>query len=162
MKIIFFVVTIFLFSGFINAQSKKELKEAGVIYRIETTRKLEKKVMITYNESSEKYDENGNKTEVIEYNSKGDIKTFFQYEYNDKGKVNKEYKIDPISKKTSKTVEYIYEDDNLIKELVYNKKMELVETVVYSYDGKLKLEKKTTNAAGKVIETKTYTYEKKK
>lgn len=144
----------------LSAQSKKDLKDAGIKSRIEMTSKLEKKSMVTYKESSEKYDDNGNKLEVIEYNSKGDIKTFTQFEYNEKGKVSKEMKIDPISKKPSRTIEYTYDNDKLVKEIVYNKKSEVSETSLYSYDGKLKTEKKTTNATGKVIETKTYTYEK--
>lgn len=161
MKKIILLVVLNLLSAVIFAQSKKEIKDAGVISRTETTSKLEKKSMITFKESMEKYDENGNKTEVIEYNSKGDIKSFVQYEYNEKGKVTKESKIDPISKKPSKTIEYLYEDDKLTKELLYNKKNELIETTQYTYEGRLKKEKKTTNASGKLIETKVYTYEKK-
>jgi hypothetical protein len=145
----------------IGAQSKKDLKDAGVKMRVEMTSKLEKKTMVNYKESVEKYDENGNKIEVIEYNSKGDIKNYLQYEYNEKGKVVKEMKIDALNKKPIKTIEFTYEDDKLTKEILYNKKNEVAETSVYTYDGKLKIEKKTTNGSGKVIETKTYTYEKK-
>ena len=145
----------------VSAQTKKDLKEAGVKSRIEMTSKLEKKSMITYQESAEKYDDNGNKVEVIEYNSKGDVKSYMQFEYNDKGKVMKEMKMDASSKKPLRTVEFFYEDDKLTKEILYNKKNEIAEITVYTYDGKLKTEKKTTNNNGKVIETKTYTYEKK-
>ncbi len=156
--------TILLFSitGLLFSQSKKDLKDAGIISRTEKTSKVEKKTTITFVESVEKYDDNGNKMEVIEYKSDGDIKVYTQFEYNDKGKLVKETEIDPLSKKTKSTVEYSYsDDDKLIKEGYYNKKNELVKTVEYTYDGKIKTEKKVTNAAGKVIETKTYSYEKK-
>lgn len=149
-------------STYISAQSKKELKDAGVVSRTENTSKLEKKVMINYVESIEKYDDNGNKIELVESKSNGDIKTFDQFEYNDKGKLIKEYHIDPVSKKPKETVEYIYnEEDKLIKEIYFNKKNEINKTVDYTYENKLKTQKKISNGSGKVIETKTYTYEKK-
>jgi len=149
-------------STLLTAQSKKELKDAGVASRIENTSKLEKKSIVNFIESTEKYDANGNKTEAIEYKSDGDIKNYDQFEYNDKGKLVKETHIDPLSKKPKETIEYTYgEDDKLIKEVYYNKKNELTKTVDYKYENKLKIEKKTTNSSGKVIETKTYTYQKK-
>lgn len=144
------------------AQSKKDIKDAGVVSRTEKTSKLEKKSMVNYTESIEKYDANGNKIEAIEYKSDGDIKNYDQFEYNDKGKVIKEMHIDPISKKPKETIEYFYgEEDKLVKEIYYNKKNEVSKTVEYQYENKLKTEKKITNSSGKVIETKTYTYEKK-
>jgi hypothetical protein len=158
----YFITTLFCLPLILlTAQSKKELKDAGVKSRTEMTSKLVKKSMVTYKESFEKYDENGNKTEVIEYDSKGDIKSYTQFEYNDKGKVTKELKIDALSKKPVRTIDFFYEEDKLTKEIVYNKKNEVTETSIYTYDGKLKLEKKTTNGSGKLIETKIYTYEKK-
>lgn len=146
----------------IFGQSKKDLKDASVISRTEKNSKFEKKSTINYVESTEKYDNNGNKIEVIEYKSDGDIKVFDQFEYNDKGKLTKERHIDPISKKPVETIEYFYnEEDKVIKEIYYNKKNEVYKTAEYTYTNKLKTEKKITNSKGKVIETKTYTYEKK-
>lgn len=157
-----FIIFLITCSAGLWAQSKKDLKDAGVISRTENTSKLEKKAMVNFVESTEKYDANGNKIEAIEYKSDGDIKSYEQFEYNDKGKLMKEMHIDPLSKKPKETVEYTYGDeDKLVKEVYYNKKNELVKTVEYKYDGKLKTEKKTTNSSGKVTETKTYTYEKK-
>lgn len=158
------LATIFFISlsPLVFSQSKKEIKEAGVIARTENTSKLVKKSMVNYVESTEKYDENGNRIEVIEYKSDGDIKNFDRYEYNEKGKLVKEIHIDPLSKKPKETIEYFYnEDDKIITELYYNKKNELSKTVEYVYENKLKTEKKTTNEKGKIIETKKYTYEKK-
>ena len=158
------LTTFLLFSipALLLAQSKKDLKDAGAISRTEKTSKIEKKSTINYVESTEKYDNNGNKIEVIEYKSDGDIKVFDQFEYNDKGKLIKELHIDPISKNPKETIVFTYgEDDKLIKEVYYNKKNEVYKTVEYTYESKLKTEKKITNSTGKVIETKTYTYEKK-
>jgi hypothetical protein len=158
------LATIFFisFSTFCFSQSKKELKDAGVISRTENTSKLVKKSMVNYVESTEKYDENGNRIEVIEYKTDGDIKNFDRFEYNEKGKLSKEFHLDPLSKKAKETIEYFYnEDDKTIKEVYYNKKNELSKTVEYVYENKLKTEKKTTNGSGKVIELKKYTYEKK-
>jgi hypothetical protein len=157
-----FIVILFAFTSAVWAQSKKDLKDAGVVSRTENTSKLEKKSMVNYIESTEKYDANGNKIEVIEYKSDGDIKNYDRFEYNDKGKLVKEIHIDPLSKKPKETIEYTYgEDDKLMKEIYYNKKNEVYKTVEYTYDNKLKTEKKITNNSGKVIETKTYIYEKK-
>lgn len=161
MKILLTLV-LFCSTHFLFSQSKKDLKDAGVISRTEKTSKIEKKATINYTESIEKYDGNGNKTEVIEYKSDGDVKLLEQFEYNDKGKLSKEIHLDPLSKKAKETIEYTYgEDDKIIKEVYYNKKGEVSKTIDYTYSNKLKTEKKITNAAGKVIETKTYTYEKK-
>jgi hypothetical protein len=158
------LATFFLLSlpCLLTAQSKKEIKDAGIVSRTEKTSKLEKKSMINYVESVEKYDDAGNKIEVIEYKSDGDIKGYDQFEYNDKGKLTKEYHVDPLSKKPKEVIEFFYNDeDKLIKEVYYNKKNEVSKTVDYKFENKLKVEKKVTNAAGKVIETKTYTYQKK-
>ena len=129
--------------------------------RTEKTIKIDKKVTINYLESTEKYDKNGNRIELIEYKSDGDIKRFNKFEYNDNGKVIYEQHIDPITKKPKETIEFTYsEGDGLIKEVHYNNKLQLTQTVVYTYENHLKTEKKTTNSTGKVIESKTYTYEK--
>jgi hypothetical protein len=157
------ILLFLLFPVCLMAQSKKELKDAGIISRTEKTTKVEKRTTVNYTESVEKYDNNGNKIELIEYKSDGDIKTYNQFEYNEKGKLVKEFRIDAISKKPKETIEYQYnEEDKLVKELYYNKKNELTKTNEYTYVNKLKTEKKTTNANGKIVETKTYTYEYQK
>lgn len=144
------------------AQSKKELKDAGVISRTETTSKTEKGSTSTFKESFEKYDGNGNRIEVIEYKSNGDILNFQQFEYNANGKVTKEKKINPLNSQPKITIEYIYgADDKLIKELHYDSKNVVTKTVEITYENGLKKEKKITNNLGKVIEAKTYVYEKK-
>lgn len=146
-------------SVLLTAQSKKEIKEAGIISRTENTVKTEKGRTKTYKESFEKYDNNGNKVELIEYKSNGDINNHTQFEYNGKGKVIKEKEINPLSKLPKSIVEYTYtENDRLFKELHYDSKNVLKKTIEYIYEGGLKKEKKVTNADGKVIENKTYTY----
>jgi len=159
---LFAIILAFIAPFTIVAQSKKDIKDAGVISRTEKTCKTEKGATVTFTESVERYDENGNKVEVIEYKSNGDIKVYSQFVYNDKGKLVKEMAIDPISKNPIVTIEYTYDEkDKLIKELHYNKKKELKKTVTYTYDNTLKTEKKVVDDKGKTIETKTYTYEKK-
>lgn len=164
MKIIFsFIVVLSINMIHVYAQSKKDLKDAGVASRTETTVVTKKGTTVQYVESVEKYDENGNKLEVIEYSSNGDISQYVQYTYNDKGKVIKEVKLNPASKQPNSTIESIYsEDGKLITENYYDKTNQLKKTVDYAYDGNLKISKTTKNASGKIVETKTYTYEKKK
>lgn len=143
----------------VSAQSKKELKEQGIRERREETRKTSKGVTVTYLESVEKYDANGNTIEKTEYDEKGDVQSIRQYTYNDKGKLEKEISLDPLSRNPRHSVTYTYsEDDRLIKEMEYNKKGELERTVEYTYENNLKREKKVTDAKGKVTEVKTYTY----
>lgn len=145
------------------SQSKKDIKEAGVISRTENTVKSEKGSSQSFVESVEKYDENGNKTEVIEYKSNGDIVSQIQYSYNDKGRVSKEVRINPVNKQPKISIEFQYtEDGKLIKEIHYDNKNQLKKSIEFKYEGNLKTSKTTTNASGKIIETKTYTYEKKK
>ncbi len=154
---------IFFLPSLLFSQSKKELKDAGVISRVENTSKSEKGKTTNYKESFERYDDNGNKIEAIEYKSNGDIINYTQFEYNDKGKVIKEKRLNPVNSQPKATINYEYsEDGKLIKELHYDKNNELKKTSEYLYENGLKAIKKTTDSKGKVIETKTYTYEKKK
>jgi|GEM_PF-1484462 len=140
------------------SQSKKDLKEAGITGRQEETKKAGG---TSFMESSEKYDPNGNTTEKIEYDDKGDILLHEKYEYNEKGKMVKEIHVDPISKKERKTIEYLYNgNDRLTGEIHRDRKGEIVKMVEYNYDGNLKKEKKVTDAKGRLLETKTYTYQK--
>lgn len=155
-------VLFILSSSFIFAQSKKDIKEAGVVSRTETTVKSEKGGSLSYIESVEKYDDNGNKTEVIEYKSNGDISTYTQYSYNENGRLFKEVRINPVNKQPKITIEFQYaEDGKLEKEIHYDSKNQLKKTSEFKYDGNLKISKTTTNASGKIIETKTFTYVKK-
>jgi len=158
MKKTFLFLLFFLPVLAMYAQSKKELKELGITGRKEETRKSGQPA---YAESSETYDANGNTIEKIEYDSKGDITFYEKYEYNEKGKLQKELQIDPVSKKPKKTIEYIYENGEVQKEIHRDKKDAVIKTVEYRYEGVLKMEKKIMDAKGNLTETKTYTYTKK-
>lgn len=149
-------------SAAIFAQSKKDIKDAGVISRTETTVKSEKGSSVSFVESVEKYDDNGNKTEVIEYKSNGDILAYTQYSYNEKGRLIKEVRLNPVNKQPKTTIEFQYSDDGkLQKEIHYDSRNQLKKTSEFKYDGNLKISKTTTNASGKIVETKTYSYVKK-
>jgi hypothetical protein len=49
-------ILLFILTNVLFSQSKKDLKDGGIIARTEKTSKLEKKVLVTFVESEEKYD----------------------------------------------------------------------------------------------------------
>lgn len=153
--IIFFSISIGSFS-----QSKKEIKEAGIKSKTEKTQITEKGKSVTFTESIEKYDADGNVIELIEYEENGDTKKHIVYSYNEKGKLIKESKINPITKKEKSYIEYVYGEKNkLVKQTEYRNN-KLYTTTEYSYEGEFKTLKRVFNSKNKLIESKIYTYEK--
>lgn len=124
------VFSLLLLTGtFIYGQSDKTIKSLGIVTK-ETVRHTDTKN--SYTESVEKFDENGNLIEEIEYSQDKTIKKHRQWTYNENNDKTSELELDANGKIISK--------------------------IIYEYDGKLKISKKEYNEKGKLISWKSYSY----
>ncbi len=119
-------------SGPAYGQSEKTLKSLGVSNK-ETWRHTGTNTK--YLESLEKFDDNGNLVEEIEYESDKSIKKHTLWTYNSNNDKTTETELDASGKTVSKTV--------------------------YEYNGKLRTSKKVYNEKGKLISWKSYNYDMK-
>lgn len=176
----------------INAfgQSKKLIRTYSIESKTETTVKYDNgEETKRYVSETEKYNEDGERIEFVDYNSKGEIKSQEHFVYV-KGRLVEEIKDKRIAKGAGKTsfekstYQYVKDkvvmketfdaDGNLKKRTTYsyNKfgdlelelKMDsdgqVKKQIQYEYDNRgLKIKKTITNAAGVVLEEKHYKYE---
>jgi len=118
----------------LNAQTRKEIEAAGL--KSKTTINVDYDLSPAGKEtkdSYEKYDQNGNLIEYIEYDKYGKVSDHITYEYN--------------------------ENNDKITEIHYSSSNKITTKEKYIYDGKFKKEKLTYDAAGKLIKKKKYIYE---
>jgi len=131
------IIQFFLSLGFCNAleaQSRKERDSLGI---------TEKKTLeVDYMDSNgkeqveriERYDDDGRMVEEIDYDSNEKVKSHIQY---------------------------VYENDFLIKEIYLDHKGKLEKYFVYTYDADgLKVSKKNFDAKDKIYKEKRYRYQK--
>ena len=153
--LLFIFIPLFSFS-----QSKAEIK-ANKIHS-STVHKTEQKdgQTISYKESYEEYDKNGNTILKIEYTKSGDIKKKQTYKFDKFGNEIERTDFDRKSGQTvKKTIKY---DPNGEKseETSYDSEGNLIEKVTYKVDSKgLRLEAKEYNAKGELKWVKKYTHE---
>jgi len=134
-KTIVWIVSAFIITavaGSVNGQSAKTIKEKKIasvtVYEYFVEEGMDEPVV----ESFEKYDENGNLTEIKELNSKGDVKRWETYSYNEDGKVVEEVFLDSKGRVES-TEKSIYSDGLRVEKQYYNNKGKLVKRKVYEY-----------------------------
>jgi len=134
-KTIVWIVSAFIITavaGSVNGQSAKTIKEKKIasvtVYEYFVEEGMDEPVV----ESFEKYDENGNLTEIKELNSKGDVKRWETYSYNEDGKVVEEVFLDSKGRVES-TEKSIYTDGLRVEKQYYNNKGKLVKRKVYEY-----------------------------
>lgn len=147
---------------YINAQSqsRKDLREAGIRSRIETVEENKKGIRLSYTESIEYYDENGNLIEVKEWDEKGDTRRHETFQYSEGNKLIRKAEINAVTEKEKNIILYTYDNkDRLIKEEYQNAKGVKDEIIEFEYDGKFKT-KKTKIKKGNVVEIKYYQYNK--
>ena len=124
---------LFLFLGlFVNAQSKKELKE-NKIKQI-TTYNYVNKLGKTYKikDNYRVYNEKGYLVKEVEYNKEGKLKFVKKYYYNS--------------------------DSDKIKEELFDNTNKLEKTTLYNYKDGLKISKKVLNTKGDLISKKEFEY----
>jgi hypothetical protein len=114
------------------AQSKKEIREAGIKKRTVKEIVYEKGLTTPMIEEENRYDSKGNLIEIREINSLGKITNWMKYEYD--------------------------ADDNITSEITLDVKGKLVSKVVYVYKDGLRKEKLYYNALGRLVKKKVYEY----
>ena len=132
MRKIAIVTFMLLFYITLNAQGRKEIKDAGISYQTEWKYDYADGNEIKSKVAEYKYDEQGNIVMEKTYDEKGTLLTYFEYEYDTNG--------------------------NKTAELTYNSKSKLLKREEFKYEGKLKVEKKTFTPEGKLKSKKIYEF----
>lgn len=173
-----------------NSQSKKLIRTYGIEKKIETTVKYKDGEEVKkYISETASFDQDGEWVELVDYNSKGEVKSIETRKY-EKGLLVEESEDRQIAKSEGKVFyerhAYIYEKGNVVAKETYDKDEVLVKRIVYTYnsfddvetetkfssDGSVqklvlyhyddkgfRTEKHEKDAAGNLLETKLYAYE---
>jgi len=125
--------TFMLLAGTILGQSTEIIKEKKIasqsIYEYFVEEGIDEPLL----ESYEKYDTEGKVLEIKELNSKGEVKLWQKFVYDEAGNVVEEIFFDGKGRLESKE-KSIYSDGLRIEKLYYNKKDKLVKRKVYEYE----------------------------
>jgi hypothetical protein len=158
-KILIIALVILPILGF--SQSKKDIKANKI--KATTVEKTELKdgVTVTYKETYEEYDKDGNTIVKIEYNKAGEIKTKENLKYDGFGNVSEKTEFDKKSGKTEK-ITYKYDaNGEKTEEILYSSDGTVNRKQVFVKDSKgLKKETKEYNSKGELRWSKKYTYTK--
>jgi hypothetical protein len=116
----------------LQAQSSKTIREKGIEkitvyeYFIEEGRK---EAVV---ESMEVFNEEGDRIEIQEFNSSGEVKRWEKYSYNEDGKVLEEQYLDEKGK-VIRTEKSVYKDGLKVEKLFYNERNKLFKRKVIEY-----------------------------
>jgi hypothetical protein len=158
-KILIIALVILPILGF--SQSKKDIKANKI--KSTTVEKTEQKdgVTVTYKETYEEYDKNGNTIVKIEYNKAGEIKTKENLKYDGFGNVIEKSEFDKKSGKTEKTTYKYDANGEKTEEIAYASDGTIKSKQVFVKDSKgMKKEAKEYNSKGELRWSKKYTYAK--
>jgi hypothetical protein len=148
------VIPMFAFS-----QGKKDIKANKIKSRTISATEQKDGVPITYNESYEEYDKNGNTVTKIDYTKSGEIKNKQTFKYDSFGNTTEKVDFDKKSGKTLKTTYKYDAKGEKTEELVTDSQGNTVEKIVYIYDAKnLRTQSKEYNSKGEIKEIKKSTY----
>ena len=117
----------------LSGQNKETIREKKIssitVQEYFVAEGMEKPVI----ESIENYDENGNLTEIKEFNSKGELKLWEKYTYNEEGKKLETRFFNARGKLESKEVN-VYSNGLRVEKHYYNNKDKLIKQKVYEYE----------------------------
>ncbi len=162
------ILLLFLSATLAYGQSKKKLRTYGITQKTESIIKYEGGVAVEeYISELERFDENGEWIERVDYQKDGDIKRRELRKYV-KGIVVEEIDDEPLEKEwTEKTPDYkhevfVYDKEELLEVHELNRKGEIKEKKVYEYNkyGDL-ITETTTGKEGELLEVETYSYDDK-
>jgi len=143
------------------SQSKKEIKDNKI--KSTTVEKTEQKdgVVVTYKETYEEYDKNGNTIVKIEYNKAGEIKSKENNKYDGFGNVTEKTEYEKKSGNTIKTTYKYDAKGEKTEEIVYDTDGVIKSKQIFVKDNKgLKKETKEYNSKGELRWSRKYTYAK--
>jgi len=117
----------------VSGQSSKQIRERGINCQTVLEVFIEKGMDKPVIEKKEMYNENGNITEVVEYNKKGNITNWQKFEYD--------------------------EDENVTSETQLDNKGRVVSRIKTIYENKLKTEKQYFDGSDRMYKKKFFKYE---
>ena len=162
------IMLLFLSVSFAYGQSKKKLRTYGITQKTESITTFEDGIAADpYVSELERYDEDGEWIERIDYQKDGDIKRREIRKYVD-GNVVEEIDDEPQEKEwTEKTPDYkhelfVYDKEELLEVHELNRKGEVKEKKLFEYNKYGDLIKETTTGKdGEILEVETYLYDNK-
>ena len=114
-------------------QSKKTLKEHGIVTKTVEEYFLEEGMDEPVVESFERYNKEGEVVEIKEYNRRGEVKKWEKYAYDEEGELVEEIFLDPKGKVLS-TEKSIYRDGLKVEKHYFNNRGKLYKKKVYNYE----------------------------
>ena len=154
-------IMMFLFVSSSFSQSRKEIKKYGIRSTESVITEFVGGKEVTHTDSFEKYDNDGNIIEEVEYNKDGTFKKKYTRKYNKAGEITEEVKYDAKGAIVSKVVTAYNESNDKVNEQTYDGTGKLVEWFKYGYNDlgektfELSLDEK-----GKTIRKSLYVYDK--
>jgi hypothetical protein len=133
MKQLIIILTVISFGTAVSGQSKKKVKEYGIVSRTVEEYFLEDGMDEPVVETFEAFNEDGELIEIREYNRRGEVKKWEKYGYDEEGELVEETFLDPKGKvvRTEKT---IYKDGLRAEKHFFNNRGKLYKKKVYVYE----------------------------
>jgi hypothetical protein len=114
-------------------QSKKTIREKGIVKITVQEYFLEEGMREPVVESEETYNEEGDLLEIKEYNRRGEVRRWEKFSYNDEGDLIEEVFLDDRGRVTS-TEKTIYKDGLRVEKHFFNNRGQLVKKKEYQYE----------------------------
>ena len=133
MKHVIISLAIIAFGCAVYGQSKKTIREKGIVSRTVEEYFIEEGMNEPVVETYEGFNEDGELIEIREYNRRGEVKKWEKYAYDEDGELVEEIFLDPKGKvvRTEKT---IYRDGLKAEKHFFNNRGKLFKKKVYVYE----------------------------
>jgi len=119
--------------GILYGQSKKIIREKGIIRQTVHEYFLEEGMDEPVVEKIERYNENGEVIEIQEFNKRGKVKKWERYVYDDEGRLLEEIFLDEEGRAT-RTEKTIYRDGLRVEKHFFDKQGRLFKKKEYLYE----------------------------
>lgn len=127
------LILLLIGGALVSGQGKKTIRERKISAITVQEYFLEEGMDEPAVESIETYDENGELTEIREFNKKGDIKKWEKYGYDEEGNLVEEVYLDEKGRIT-RTEKTIFEDGLRVERQFYDDKGRLYKKKAYLYE----------------------------
>ena len=133
MKHLIITVALISFGTAVWGQSKKKVKEYGIVSRTVEEYFLEDGMDEPVVESFEAFNEEGELIEIREFNRRGEVRKWEKYGYDEDGELVEEIFLDPKGK-VQRTEKTIYKDGLKAEKHFFNNRDKLYKKKVYVYE----------------------------
>ncbi|MCK4750117.1 MAG: hypothetical protein KAT15_23840 [Bacteroidales bacterium] len=132
-KSIGLLVVLIIMTDTTFGQSRKTIKEKGIVKQTVEEYFIEEGMNKPVIESVETYNSDGELTEIQEFNRRGEIRKWEKYAYDDDGELVEEVFINERGK-VARTEKNIYEDGLRVEKQYYNERGKLYKKKAYLYE----------------------------